>query len=203
MSAEKKPKISIQRKAQLIKAAFEVVGQKGYSNFTIRDIAVEAGLSTGLVHYYFENKEDLFFTLFKEMQSNIEENVNAALSQTDDPLNQLRSFIEEAFMMIKRESQYFHLLFNFWSQINTNDRLKGLSKKLYESYRKTLVGILESGVAYGCFKEMDTEHYAATIVALLQGSVIQYVIDEDVFEYEDFARQQKERITHMVLIRER
>jgi len=47
------------RRAQLTAAAYKVVAQKGYNDFTIKDIALEAGLSTGLVHYYFKNKEDL------------------------------------------------------------------------------------------------------------------------------------------------
>ncbi len=42
---------------QLTAAAYRVVSRKGYYNFTIKDIAREAGLSTGLVHYYFKDKQ--------------------------------------------------------------------------------------------------------------------------------------------------
>ncbi len=59
--------ISKMRRSQLTKAAYKVVGRKGYYNFTIRDIAREAGLSAGLVHYYFKDKQDLLLNLLKEM----------------------------------------------------------------------------------------------------------------------------------------
>jgi len=59
------------RRSQLTQAAYKVVGEKGYNDFTIRDIAREAGLSTGLIHYYFKNKEDLLFKLLKEMNANL------------------------------------------------------------------------------------------------------------------------------------
>ena len=63
MSERRKSDLINLRRSQLTKAAYKVVGQKGYYDFTIKDIAREAGLSTGLVHYYFKNKEDLLLTL--------------------------------------------------------------------------------------------------------------------------------------------
>ncbi len=42
------------RRAQLTSATYNVVSKKGYYNFTIKDIAQEAGMSTGLIHYYFK-----------------------------------------------------------------------------------------------------------------------------------------------------
>ncbi|MCP4750117.1 MAG: TetR family transcriptional regulator, partial [Proteobacteria bacterium] len=42
MKGEKKANKTDIRKSQLMAAAFKVIGEKGYSNFTIRDIAQEA-----------------------------------------------------------------------------------------------------------------------------------------------------------------
>ena len=189
-------------KRKLVKAAFKVIGQKGFSNFTIRDIARQAELSTGLVHYHFKNKEDLFIYLFKEMQVNIQDHLFQALEKSGDPLNQLRIFVDQAFMMIQREPNYFNLLINFWSQINVNPRMRELSQKLFNSYRGKIIEILDDGIAYGCFQEVNTLQTAATIVALIQGGIFQYMVDRDAFDYEEFARQQKERITQLVILKE-
>jgi len=40
--------IGVMRRSQLTKATYKVVSRKGYYNFTIKDIAKEAGLSEGL-----------------------------------------------------------------------------------------------------------------------------------------------------------
>ena len=185
-------------KSQLVEAAYRVIGRKGFSNFTIRDIASEAGLSTGLVHYYFKNKEELFLHLFKEMQREIGAKLNQELDRTIDPVNRLRIYVDEAFLMIRREN-YFQLLINFWSQINVDDRMRDLSQRLFQSFREKIIEILEDGIADGCFREVDTSEIAATIVALIQGSIIQYMIDPEVFDYDEFARKQKMRITRMVI----
>ena len=80
----------------MTKAAYKVVGQKGYYDFTIKDIAREAGLSTGLVHYYFKNKEDLLLTLLKEMNADLKFYLNKALSVLADPRDKLLAFCDQA-----------------------------------------------------------------------------------------------------------
>jgi AcrR family transcriptional regulator len=42
-----------------VDAAFQALVEGGYHDTTIKDIADQAGMATGLAHYYFNNKEDL------------------------------------------------------------------------------------------------------------------------------------------------
>lgn len=56
------------KRKQLIDAAYKVFVKKGYVNATIKDIANEAGMTSGLVHYYFKNKEELLFSVQDEVQ---------------------------------------------------------------------------------------------------------------------------------------
>lgn len=49
-----------ERRQQIIEAAFRVFGRKGFKGATNREIAKEAGITTGLLYWYFKNKEDLF-----------------------------------------------------------------------------------------------------------------------------------------------
>jgi AcrR family transcriptional regulator len=44
---------------QILQAALKVLSKKGYESTTINDIADEAKMSRGLLHYYFKDKEDL------------------------------------------------------------------------------------------------------------------------------------------------
>jgi AcrR family transcriptional regulator len=45
--------------ARIVGAAFRSLVDGGYHDTTIRDIADQAGMATGLAHYYFDNKDDL------------------------------------------------------------------------------------------------------------------------------------------------
>ena len=53
------PKVVEDRRDQIIDAAMQVFAQKGFSGATNKDIAREAGITPGLIYYYFESKEDL------------------------------------------------------------------------------------------------------------------------------------------------
>jgi TetR/AcrR family transcriptional regulator, fatty acid metabolism regulator protein len=187
------------RRAQLTRAAYKVVGEKGYNEFTIKDIAVEAGLSTGLVHYYFKNKEELLFTLLKEMNANLKYNLNKALRVLEEPQDKLLAFCEEAFDLLNKEKAYFHVIIDFWAQINRNKRIRQANIKLFQSYRDEITAILKEGAAKGVFMAVDVQLTSVIIVSLIQGTIIQYVIDNEAFDYREYARKIKEQIFSIVM----
>jgi AcrR family transcriptional regulator len=59
------PKVVEDRRDQIIEAAMQVFAQKGFTRATNKDIAREAGITPGLIYYYFESKEDLLKTIIE------------------------------------------------------------------------------------------------------------------------------------------
>jgi AcrR family transcriptional regulator len=53
------PKVVEDRRDQIMDAAMRVFAQKGFTKATNKDIAREAGITAGLIYYYFESKEAL------------------------------------------------------------------------------------------------------------------------------------------------
>jgi AcrR family transcriptional regulator len=51
------------RHDKIVAAAKKVFADKGFHDTTITDIAKEAGLSYGSIHWYFDSKDDVFHTL--------------------------------------------------------------------------------------------------------------------------------------------
>lgn len=56
-------------RAKIVEAAKEILGRDGYEKASIREIANEAGVARGLVHYYFETKEDLLLAVAERAAS--------------------------------------------------------------------------------------------------------------------------------------
>ena len=54
-------------RAKILEAAFAVLGRDGYENVSIKDIAEEAGVAQGLVHYYFKSKQQLVLAVLFEV----------------------------------------------------------------------------------------------------------------------------------------
>ena len=198
MNEQNKSDLINRRRSQLTRAAYKVVGQKGYYDFTIRDIAREAGLSTGLVHYYFKNREDLLLNLLKDMNTNLRYYLNKELTVLSDPRDKLLTFCDQAFDLVDREKAYFYVLIDFWAQINHNKRIRQANIKLFQSYRDEIAAILKEGAAKGVFLVVDVKLTSVIIISLIQGTIIQHVIDNGAFDYREYTGRIKEQILSIV-----
>ena len=61
------PKMTEDRREQIIDAALRVFAEKGFAHATNSEIAREAGnMTPGLIYYYFKSKEDLLKVVLQE-----------------------------------------------------------------------------------------------------------------------------------------
>ena len=56
-------KASDEKAKLILQAAGKVLMRQGYARTTIKEVAAEAGVSRGLLHYYFKNKEEMLFMI--------------------------------------------------------------------------------------------------------------------------------------------
>ncbi|TMD33930.1 MAG: TetR/AcrR family transcriptional regulator [Chloroflexi bacterium] len=61
------PKLPSDSREKILQAAFAVLSREGYENTSIHDIAEEAGVAQGLVHYYFKSKQKLVLAVLFEV----------------------------------------------------------------------------------------------------------------------------------------
>lgn len=66
-----------ERRAHLIEAAIGLAEKKGVAGVTTRDVAQAAGVSLGVVHYCFENKDALMTELVKALSIELRDSVDA------------------------------------------------------------------------------------------------------------------------------
>jgi AcrR family transcriptional regulator len=81
------PKI---RKEQIIGSAIEIFGRRGYYGATTADIAEEAGLSSRMVFFYFNNKKALFREVLKVCANDLMD----ALARGMPPPDDIRTFFK-------------------------------------------------------------------------------------------------------------
>lgn len=61
-------------KERILQAAFTVLSRQGYENTSIKDIAEEAGVAQGLVHYHYKSKQQLVVEVLAYVCKKIELN---------------------------------------------------------------------------------------------------------------------------------
>src|SRR5438445_8090860 len=60
------PRVVEDRREQIIDAAMRAFASKGFGRATNKDVANEAGITSGLIYYYFESKEALLKAILEE-----------------------------------------------------------------------------------------------------------------------------------------
>ena len=199
--AQRGKQIANMRKRQITRAAYEVIAQKGYYNFTMMDIARQAGVSSGLIHHYFKDKENMLVTLLREMQQNVRESFERKIEDVSDPKKKLIILLEWSFEVVESEREYLHVIFDFMTQIKFNERMHRILRKLYKGYRDSCYAILKEGQEKGIFIEMDADFFSTFCVGAVLGVREQYVIDDTAFNYTDYRDKVKNTILDMILVK--
>ena len=80
---------------KILVAARKVFIQKGYAGARMREIADEAGINKGLLHYYFKTKDGLFESIFDELLMTFAPQLNI-IFESDLPLfEKIEQFIHQ------------------------------------------------------------------------------------------------------------
>ena len=58
--------LSKEKQSNILNAGMEMFGKQGYKKAVTDDIASKAGISKGLLFYYFHNKKDLYLFLWEK-----------------------------------------------------------------------------------------------------------------------------------------
>ena len=88
-------KRSIEKKQNIIKYGFELMCEKGYHNTNTAEIAKAAGVSTGIVYQYFNDKRDIFIKGIEQYSRTLLFPINKIYSKKINKLN-LKDEIKKA-----------------------------------------------------------------------------------------------------------
>ena len=84
------------RRGEIIRAAAAVLGRQGCADTSMKEIAREAGVAPGLLHYYFESKDELLGAVVGELDRQMSETWTSALEGIDDPLERIVAALDAA-----------------------------------------------------------------------------------------------------------
>jgi len=87
------PALVEKRRAQLINAAITLFSKRGYHVTTIREIAVAADVSVGLIYQYVQDKEDILFLALVEVLDSYKRQIPLALKNIEHPIKRLAAAV--------------------------------------------------------------------------------------------------------------
>ena len=81
-----------QRVQRFLDAAFELIDEKGTTEFTIQEVVDRSKQSLRSFYEYFDGKDELVLALFEESIREADDDILAAVEAESDPLERLKTF---------------------------------------------------------------------------------------------------------------
>lgn len=103
------------RRSQIVHAAAAVLGRQGYAETSLKDVAREAKVAPGLLHYYFESKEELLLEVVVVMERQMISEWKAAVAGLDDPLERIVAGLDHAEQRCSDQPEFFRLLLDLYT----------------------------------------------------------------------------------------
>lgn len=77
-----RPSKALERRAQIVEAFSDLLATAGYEGATIAALADQAGVTAGIVHHYFRDKEEILTQLIDELERAMAHRLRARLSES-------------------------------------------------------------------------------------------------------------------------
>ena len=177
----------IDKKKQLLDAALHVFATQGFEKASMREIAANAGLTTGAIYYHYKNKDDLYYDAVKESAYFVhklsEKDKDSKVKSNQEMFEEISNNVRNR--MSKEIEQRLLILLTAYA-ITKGGRIK-------EKYRLDYNEIIDKVAklyfyAFGVENEACQKRIASILVAALDGVALQYslgVLDINDEEFKD------------------
>lgn len=159
------------RRKQLVDAAIGAIHEHGFGNATVARIARRAGLSPGIVHHYFSDKEELLFETMRSLLSELRRDTVARQRNAATPKQRVNAIIEASF----GESQFNEQVFSAWLALYGNARYSASLQRILVIYHRRL----RTNLMYDLAKLMDRGRAACLaegMAAMIDGLWLRYAL---------------------------
>lgn len=177
-AATKERELSGDKAQRIVDAMRDSVARRGAAGSTFEHVAREAGVSRGLLHYYFGTKERLLVEVVRrdtELRVDRLDERLAGAKTADDVLEALVASLTD---MIENEPGFFLLLYELFSAGRRNPDIQKEVGQLFERTRSHVADVLRSKEEEGVLSlRFTAEDVVSYLFALGDGFALQALSD--------------------------
>ena len=165
------------RRIQMLRAATELICERGFSETRISDVAKRAGVSSALVIYYFGTRDRLLVDALRFSEEAFYEAAEAMLAEVSSVRERISLLIEWT-CIPSRDGEIpgaWGLWFDLWVQAFRHEEVKAGRVERDARWRRMIVDAISLDDVHG---KVDPSMFALEFAALLDGLSIQVALDD-------------------------
>jgi AcrR family transcriptional regulator len=177
------------RREQIVRATIRCLAREGYTRLTMKKVAREAGVSQGILHYYFADKRAMLAATLEAVTRDLDRRVAAAQSRTGrDSRARLRALVRACLEVAVSRPEFWVVFVEFWGEMLHDRRLRDLNTAVYSRTRRLIGRLIAEGVRAGRFRSVDPRRASAVVLGLIDGLSLQLTFDPEAFSVAEAAR---------------
>jgi len=171
------------RREDMVRAAVEVMAERGYTDTRIADVAERAGASPALVIYYFTTKDNLLAEAVRQAEDEWYDLGAARMAGIASAAGRLEWVVAATCLPDDDDDDVptlWPLWLDLWAQSLRRPEVAKVRAEYDARWRATIAGIVVDGRRAGEFADVDPAEFAVTLSALLDGLALQVALDDPV-----------------------
>ncbi|SDC01547.1 MULTISPECIES: TetR/AcrR family transcriptional regulator [unclassified Candidatus Frackibacter] len=170
------------KKERIFTAAIDKFSQKGSTNTTMQEIAETAGVGKGTLYRYFENKEDLIYSLIQYGINKMTNQVKEKISQVELPLEKLKIIVGAQLEFYDQHQNFCKFLTReIWGY---QSKFEDYIKEIRSNNTVIIENIIKDGIERGVFKELNAETAAVSLSGMINITALHWFMFQDKFPIE-------------------
>ena len=171
-----------ERRASLIEACARVLAREGAAGASVRTIAVEAGVSPGLVNHYFAGVEALVEATYAHVEAQVGAALDAAVAAAaPEPRARLDAFVTASFAPPIATPELLATWIGFWTLAIARGGIARQHDTHYAAYRTRLEALLAAcGVP-----ALRLRHAGIAMAALVDGLWLELCLSPGAFSADE------------------
>jgi TetR/AcrR family transcriptional regulator, fatty acid metabolism regulator protein len=176
------------KRDRILRAAIDVFAQSGYFNAKVSEIARTADVADGTIYLYFDSKEDLLISIFRDHTRNYLQSLERDLANINRADDRMRIAIRHHLSALGRDRALAIV-----AQVELRHSLKFmalLSHQEIADYLNILRKIVEQGQSDGAFRRnLHPQLVAKSVFGILDEMVTSWILSEKEYALADQADQ--------------
>lgn len=160
------------RQRQISQACARLIARRGYGATSMRDVAAEVGISTGTLMHHVRSKADLLTATLLSVAEEVTERMQAAMSQSPDPVEQLRLVVRALLGESESVDICWRVWLAFWHEAAIHPELASVASEMTLRSEQMMAQSIRSGIESGRLRCEGADERAAELAALIDGVAI-------------------------------
>jgi AcrR family transcriptional regulator len=165
---------------KILTAVRTILAQNGYMGTTISAVAKEAGVSRGLLHYYFKNKDEMLARVIKENMEASIVMITSLFEQFNTPEGYAKAITDLLRSVMENDPDFFNLFFEGFAVARHSRIVHQELVSLYGKFRLALEhGLAQAKEIGNITPGLPVEALAAIITGIIDGMGVQLLTEPE------------------------